>query len=264
MWACGVILYILLVGYPPFWDDDEKVLSSIISEGKYIFYSPEWDSITDEAKSLINRMLQIDCNKRITAKEALKHPWIDNREKVASKIHHQSTIQGLRKFNARRKLKVAILSTMCTQRLGMLVNEKHKHESNEPKTDKNVPPVHCNVSLPLLDRSIQEKLFKEILGKTTQICEAMVLNDTKTYEALCAENFSKFEPDININFGKTVQVTIVNPNVKKVGMNGCCISYSKLVQYINQENAHVTHQSLETRLWENTDGEWKCLHLHSS
>ena len=258
-----MILYILLVGYPPFWDDDEKTLSSIISEGKYVFYSPEWDTITDEAKSLINRMLHIDCNKRITAKDALKHPWIDNREKVASKIHHQATIQGLKKFNARRRLKIAILSTMCTQRLGMLVNEKLKLETQNTETDKDVT-FSANVSLPLLDQSVEEKLFKEILGKTAQICEALIVNDTKSHEALCAENYSKFEPDLNINFGKTAQVTIVSPNVKKIGMNGACISYSKLIQYINQENSHMTHQSLETRLWENTGGDWKCVHLHSS
>ena len=208
-------------------------------------------------------MLHVDCNKRITAREALSHPWIDNREKVASKIHHQETIKGLRKFNARRKLKVAILSTMCTQRLGMLVNEKHKMVSPTQQTEKNVPVPPGNVTIPPLDRS-EEKFFKEILAKTTRICEALVMNDTESSEALYARNFTKFEPDLNINFGKTAQVTIVSPNVKKIGMNGACISYSKLVQYINQANSHVTHQSLETRLWENTGGEWKCVHLHSS
>lgn len=105
IWACGVILYILLVGYPPFWDEDQHRLYSQIKAGAYdvsisnrqvsyssesdiiiISYfvllrtrqypSPEWDTVTAEAKNLINQMLTVNPFKRITAAEALKHPWI--------------------------------------------------------------------------------------------------------------------------------------------------------------------------------------------
>ncbi|KAI1238680.1 hypothetical protein IHE44_0013420 [Lamprotornis superbus] len=76
MWACGVILYILLVGYPPFWDEDQHRLYQQIKAGAYDFPSPEWDTVTPEAKDLINKMLTINPAKRITASEALKHPWI--------------------------------------------------------------------------------------------------------------------------------------------------------------------------------------------
>ncbi len=98
IWACGVILYILLVGYPPFWDEDQHRLYSQIKSGAYdvnIFStrtslkfflfnsnftfkypSPEWDTVTAEAKNLINSMLTVNPAKRITSSEALKHPWI--------------------------------------------------------------------------------------------------------------------------------------------------------------------------------------------
>ncbi|KFQ77459.1 Calcium/calmodulin-dependent protein kinase type II subunit alpha, partial [Phaethon lepturus] len=76
LWACGVILYILLVGYPPFWDEDQHRLYQQIKAGAYDFPSPEWDTVTPEAKDLINKMLTINPSKRITAAEALKHPWI--------------------------------------------------------------------------------------------------------------------------------------------------------------------------------------------
>lgn len=93
----GVILYILLVGYPPFWDEDQHRLYSQIKAGAFdvsIHYtmmpsytynitnpfiqypSPEWDTVTPEAKNLINQMLTVNPYKRITAAEALKHPWI--------------------------------------------------------------------------------------------------------------------------------------------------------------------------------------------
>nr|XP_028701646.1 calcium/calmodulin-dependent protein kinase type II subunit beta isoform X14 [Macaca mulatta]XP_028701647.1 calcium/calmodulin-dependent protein kinase type II subunit beta isoform X14 [Macaca mulatta] len=116
IWACGVILYILLVGYPPFWDEDQHKLYQQIKAGAYDFPSPEWDTVTPEAKNLINQMLTINPAKRITAHEALKHPWVCQRSTVASMMHRQETVECLKKFNARRKLKGAILTTMLATR----------------------------------------------------------------------------------------------------------------------------------------------------
>ncbi|XP_031780852.1 calcium/calmodulin-dependent protein kinase type II alpha chain isoform X11 [Nasonia vitripennis] len=116
IWACGVILYILLVGYPPFWDEDQHRLYAQIKSGSYDYPTPEWDTVTPEAKNLINQMLTVNPSKRITASEALKHPWICQRERVASIVHRQETVDCLKKFNARRKLKGAILTTMLATR----------------------------------------------------------------------------------------------------------------------------------------------------
>ncbi|CAF1327588.1 unnamed protein product [Rotaria magnacalcarata] len=116
IWACGVILYILLVGYPPFWDEDQHRLYNQIKAGAYDYPSPEWDTVTTEAKRLIDSMLNINPSRRISATDALKHPWICQRERVAGTIHRQETVDCLRKFNARRKLKGAILSTMFVNR----------------------------------------------------------------------------------------------------------------------------------------------------
>ncbi|XP_015119368.1 calcium/calmodulin-dependent protein kinase type II alpha chain isoform X2 [Diachasma alloeum] len=116
IWACGVILYILLVGYPPFWDEDQHRLYSQIKAGAYDYPSPEWDTVTPEARNLINQMLTVNPSRRITASEALRHPWICQRERVASVVHRQETVDCLKKFNARRKLKGAILTTMLATR----------------------------------------------------------------------------------------------------------------------------------------------------
>eukprot|EP00795_Rhopilema_esculentum_P005404 gene5404-569_t len=138
MWACGVILYILLVGYPPFWDEDQHRLYAQIKAGAYDYPSPEWDTVTQEAKDLINRLLTIDSKRRINASEALKHPWIADRQRIANTFHRQETIDGLKKFNARRKLKGAILTTVFARRISgtsgflatavkdKLVNDKRK------------------------------------------------------------------------------------------------------------------------------------------
>ncbi|VDL94563.1 unnamed protein product [Schistocephalus solidus] len=76
IWACGVILYILLVGYPPFWDDEQHRLYAQIKSGNYEYPPPEWETVTPDAKDLINQMLTMNPSKRITAAEALKHQWI--------------------------------------------------------------------------------------------------------------------------------------------------------------------------------------------
>jgi len=138
IWACGVILYIILVGYPPFWDEDQQKLYAQIRAGAYDFPSPEWDTVTPEAKNLINQMLTVNPAKRIRAEEALKHPWICQRERVASVFHRQETVDCLKKFNARRKLKGAILTTMLVSRnfsIGAksMVKGSKGDSSNDPK-----------------------------------------------------------------------------------------------------------------------------------
>jgi len=136
IWACGVILYIILVGYPPFWDEDQQKLYAQIRAGAYDFPSPEWDTVTPEAKNLINQMLTVNPAKRIRAEEALKHPWICQRERVASVFHRQETVDCLKKFNARRKLKGAILTTMLVSRnfsTKSMVKGSKGDSSNDPK-----------------------------------------------------------------------------------------------------------------------------------
>uniref|UniRef100_A0A8C8LUF6 calcium/calmodulin-dependent protein kinase n=1 Tax=Oncorhynchus tshawytscha TaxID=74940 RepID=A0A8C8LUF6_ONCTS len=154
IWACGVVLYILLVGYPPFWDEDQHKLYQQIKAGAYDFPSPEWDTVTPEAKNLINQMLTINPAKRITADQALKHPWICQRSTVASMMHRQETVECLRKFNARRKLKGAILTTMLVTR-NFSVGRQHTSPAattSTPGTVPTLPPglLACSLECPPL------------------------------------------------------------------------------------------------------------------
>ncbi|KAM5203805.1 calcium/calmodulin-dependent protein kinase type II subunit beta isoform 4-T4 [Hipposideros larvatus] len=151
IWACGVILYILLVGYPPFWDEDQHKLYQQIKAGAYDFPSPEWDTVTPEAKNLINQMLTINPAKRITAHEALKHPWVCQRSTVASMMHRQETVECLKKFNARRKLKGAILTTMLATRnfsAKSLLNKKADGVKPQTNSTKNSAATSPKGTLP--------------------------------------------------------------------------------------------------------------------
>ncbi|XP_039962204.1 phosphorylase b kinase gamma catalytic chain, skeletal muscle/heart isoform isoform X1 [Bactrocera tryoni] len=77
IWACGVIMFTLLVGCPPFWHRKQMVMLRNIMEGKYSFTSPEWADISEDPKDLIRKCLVVDPAKRITVKEVLKHPFFN-------------------------------------------------------------------------------------------------------------------------------------------------------------------------------------------
>jgi len=76
MWALGCVLYTLLCGFPPFYDESIKTLSEKVSRGQYSFMSPWWDDISDDAKDLVAKLLCVDVEKRLTIDEFFEHPWI--------------------------------------------------------------------------------------------------------------------------------------------------------------------------------------------
>ncbi|KAA6377195.1 MAG: putative Calcium/calmodulin-dependent protein kinase type 1 [Streblomastix strix] len=75
LWSIGVIMYMLLCGFPPFYDENEAALFKIIQKGQFEFTSPHWNQISPLAKDLISNLLVVDPKKRYTADQALKHPW---------------------------------------------------------------------------------------------------------------------------------------------------------------------------------------------
>ncbi|XP_063042491.1 calcium/calmodulin-dependent protein kinase type II delta 1 chain isoform X9 [Engraulis encrasicolus] len=223
MWACGVILYILLVGYPPFWDEDQHRLYQQIKAGAYDFPSPEWDTVTPEAKDLINKMLTINPTKRITAAEALKHPWICQRSTVASMMHRQETVECLKKFNARRKLKGAILTTMLATRNfsskttfnkkpdGVKINNNKANVVTSPKEPVPAPALEPQTTVihnptdgqkessesahtTIEDDDVKARK-QEIIKVTEQLIEAINNGDFEAYTKICDPGLTSFEPE---------------------------------------------------------------------
>lgn len=76
MWALGCVLYTILCGFPPFYDEDVQVLTEKVARGEYTFLSPWWDEISKEAKGLVAHLLTVDPDKRYTIDQFLTHPWI--------------------------------------------------------------------------------------------------------------------------------------------------------------------------------------------
>jgi phosphorylase kinase gamma subunit len=108
IWASGVIMYTLLVGFPPFWHRKQMIMLRNIMEGKYEFCSPEWDDITDQPKDIIRRLLVIEPHKRLTASECLHHEFF------------QQAHTRLAEFNARHTFQMAILAVRALIRIKRL------------------------------------------------------------------------------------------------------------------------------------------------
>uniref|UniRef100_A0A8D3AMX6 calcium/calmodulin-dependent protein kinase n=1 Tax=Scophthalmus maximus TaxID=52904 RepID=A0A8D3AMX6_SCOMX len=267
IWACGVILYILLVGYPPFWDEDQHKLYQQIKAGAYDFPSPEWDTVTPEAKNLINQMLTINPAKRITAQEALKHPWVCQRSTVASMMHRQETVECLKKFNARRKLKESSDSSNTTVE-DEDVKGKRERERKQRQSGGNF--------------ELYRTRKQEIIKITEQLIEAINNGDFKAYAKICDPGLTSFEPEALGNLvegmdfhrfyfenllaknSKPIHTTILNPHVHMIGEDAACIAYIRLTQYIDGQGRPRSSQSEETRVWHRRDSKWQNIHFHCS
>lgn len=80
MWALGCVLYTLLCGFPPFYDESIQTLTEKVARGQYTFLSPWWDDISKPAQDLVSHLLTVDPDKRYDIKQFLNHPWIREAE----------------------------------------------------------------------------------------------------------------------------------------------------------------------------------------
>ncbi|CAB1119601.1 unnamed protein product [Ectocarpus sp. CCAP 1310/34] len=117
MWSMGVILYTLLGGYHPFHDERQPRLFRRIRDGSFVFHDELWSNTSDQAKDFVRRLLVVDATERMTAKQALQHPWMLRSEKDLAKNDLSFNQEQLRVFNATAKLRAAIKSV--TTRRGL-------------------------------------------------------------------------------------------------------------------------------------------------
>ncbi|CAB1102722.1 unnamed protein product [Ectocarpus sp. CCAP 1310/34] len=151
IWSIGVITYILLGGYPPFHDDNQAKLYQKIKKGKVLFHPQYWSTVSDEAKDLIKKMLTLDKDKRITAEQALEHPWVVGDAAELEKHDLGANMGKLRLFNARRKFKSAISSVIAAQALLNVAESVGMDRSEKPGTSApdgsatEVPPAPAGI-----------------------------------------------------------------------------------------------------------------------
>mmetsp|Transcript_17622 Transcript_17622/g.31624 ORF Transcript_17622/g.31624 Transcript_17622/m.31624 type:complete len:331 (-) Transcript_17622:1175-2167(-) len=129
IWSMGVILYILLCGFPPFYHEKTQKLYQQIKSGAYDFPDPYWKDITDSAKDLIRKMLTVDPDKRISIPQILEHPWISGTA-ASTRQFGKGHADRLRKLQARRKLRKTIHIIIAVNRFSHFIEEYYKKENN--------------------------------------------------------------------------------------------------------------------------------------
>ncbi|XP_077392350.1 peripheral plasma membrane protein CASK isoform X15 [Festucalex cinctus] len=147
VWGCGVILFILLSGCLPFYGTKERLFEAIC-KGKYKMNPRQWSQISESAKDLVRRMLMLDPAERITVYEALNHPWLKERDRYAYKIHLPETVEQLRKFNARRKLKGAVLAAVSSHKFNSYYGDppEELHDFSDDPTSSGLLAAERAVS----------------------------------------------------------------------------------------------------------------------
>jgi len=118
LWSMGVILYILLCGFPPFYHESTAALYKQIKKGEYDFPDPYWTDISDAAKDLVRRLLCVDPKKRYTAKQVLTHPWIAGSVASTKQIGDKH-IKRLKALQARRRLKKGVNMIMAVNKFSL-------------------------------------------------------------------------------------------------------------------------------------------------
>uniref|UniRef100_A0A8D3DA13 Calcium/calmodulin-dependent protein kinase 1Da n=1 Tax=Scophthalmus maximus TaxID=52904 RepID=A0A8D3DA13_SCOMX len=118
-WSIGVIAYILLCGYPPFYDENDSKLFEQILKADYEFDAPYWDDISDSAKDFIGNLMEKDPAKRFTCDHALRHPWISGDTALCKNIH-ESVSRQIRKNFAKSKWRQAFNATAVVRHMRRL------------------------------------------------------------------------------------------------------------------------------------------------
>ena len=120
MWSLGVIVYIILGGYPPFIEQNQRELFRKIRRGQYEFHEEYWGSVSDDAKDLISSLLTVEPSKRLTAAESLKHKWMVADAKDLEGQDLGTNLSELRKYNAKRKFKAAVHTVIMANKMSSL------------------------------------------------------------------------------------------------------------------------------------------------
>lgn len=121
MWSFGVILYILLGGYPPFYDADSQVLYRKIMKGSFQFHHDYWCNISNGAKDLIRNLLVTNPYSRYNVNDALNHPWLKSSDDVLSTRKLDANLAQLKKFQATKKLRAGVKAVMAVNKMKRLI-----------------------------------------------------------------------------------------------------------------------------------------------
>ncbi|XP_071160368.1 peripheral plasma membrane protein CASK-like isoform X25 [Mytilus edulis] len=200
MWGCGIMMFILLGGYPPYVGTKDNLFHQIV-QGKY-HLRKHWMTISNPAKDLLSKLLDVNPNDRITIEEALQHPWIKDRSRIP-KVHLQETVEELKKFNARRKLKGAIMAAVSSSKWNTFYNDPPDMAEDDITSAGAVSQVLDSLEeiQCLTDCSEQEKDLIEKVFQDTKLHALLNL-----YDKINTQTATPVRPPPSDSVHKTVEV----------------------------------------------------------
>merc|ERR1712079_305269 len=144
VWSIGVISYILLCGYPPFYDENDANLFAQILKGEFEFDSPYWDDISHEAKEFIRKLMSVDVDKRLNCEEALEHCWITGKQ--SERNIHATVSEQLKKNFAKSRWRQAYNAIAVSGQMKLLALNSSK-TSRENSAERELPPTESEVRI---------------------------------------------------------------------------------------------------------------------
>lgn len=217
IWSIGVISYILLCGYQPFFDENDSALFALILKGDYEFDSPYWDDISESAKDFIRHVMCLSVQDRYTCKEALKHPWIAGNTALDKDL---VTTQ----FNLRSKWKKAFNTATIIHKMRQLSIISHDvgnpvaSKPNE-KTDEfenGNSSFRIDENLSCAARVNQTHLMDSTRSHPTDKSEFEIHNNnnTNTINIIKSNNYTHSNNTVQINF-----VTYNNDKTNEINLS---------------------------------------------
>jgi len=123
IWASGVLLHLLVAGYPPFWNDNNEKMLLAAARGQFSLTSPVWSKVSNSCKDLVNSMLTVHTSQRITALEAVRHPWffkMSTSDSPRPRRKHSSALSNSSRLTEKLKCTISEMhSSLKMQRLGL-------------------------------------------------------------------------------------------------------------------------------------------------
>ncbi|VDL89304.1 unnamed protein product [Schistocephalus solidus] len=191
-WSCGVFLFVLLSGSLPFYGTRDALYTQILT-GQYRMNPDIWNSISAEAKDLTMRLLEVNPLRRLTIEEALRHPWICQKAR-APKVHLHNTVEEMKFFNARRRLKGAILAAVSSTKWASFYSDINGAPTEEVIEEDDEVTSAGTVSVVLdsleemqclTENGLEAAELKELAFQDSQLCCLLeaVLPDNATVKS---------------------------------------------------------------------------------
>jgi len=144
VWSIGVISYILLCGYPPFYDENDANLFAQILKGEFEFDSPYWDDISEEAKDFIRSLMCVNVEHRLTCHTALEHCWITGKQ--SERNIHATVSEQLKKNFAKSRWRQAYNAIAVSRQMKLLALNSSK-TSRENSAERELPAKESEVRI---------------------------------------------------------------------------------------------------------------------